>query len=99
MKDFKVKIFNLPFILLLSFIIFLITKHSPSMADSLIVASLSALYGVSLYIELKTQPDYSKEIQSLEQRIATELKIIRNDMNVVNMSIKSSSNFDKKIRF
>ena len=98
MQSLKKKIINLPFLLLLSYVVFLITKQQPSIPDSIITIALASLYGVSLYLEILEQPDYSKQINAFEEKLEKEIKLLRNDMNVVNMSIKSP-NTERRISF
>jgi len=98
MKEFKKKVFNLPFLLLLAFVVFLITKHNPSTADSIVVTALSILYGASLYLETKEQPDYSQEIYKLDSELRKEIKELKDNMNVINMGTKAGT-LGKRISF
>lgn len=85
MKKFK-KVLNLPFLLLASFVAFLVYKQNPSVADSIITIALSGLYGWQMWWELQEQPDYSDEICKLRKDVGIELKKVQSDVGRISIA-------------
>lgn len=96
MKNFIGKI-NLPILLLISYIIFIVLNKSANISDAIIILALSLLSGAKLYFdhvfvkkvdsklsELEVKID--KDIHKVRKDFGTEVTTIKNDMSKFKIS-------------
>jgi hypothetical protein len=79
---------GLPFVLLLVLTPFLFYKD-PNIAQSIIIAAISALVGYRYYLEHKAEPNYRKEFKEEIEKLQKEFKEFRDNYGKMAMSGKT----------